>query len=54
MASYQDYKQMINDYYASKGPAPPQPYFDTQAEVSGYGQAPGYADAWTAYQNYTT
>jgi len=54
MASYQDYGQMLNNYYASKGPGPTQPYFDPQAEVSGGGQAPGYADALTAYQNYTT
>lgn len=54
MPSYQDYGQMLNNYYTSKGPGPTQPYFDPQAEVSGYGQAPGYADALTAYQNYTT
>jgi hypothetical protein len=54
MASYQDYGQMLNNYYASKGPGPTQPYFDPQAEVSGSGQAPGYSEALKAYQDYNT
>lgn len=54
MATYQDYGQMLRDYYAAQGNAPAQPYFDPQAEVSGGGQAPGYAAAQDAYNQWTT
>jgi hypothetical protein len=54
MPSYQDYGRMLQDYYAAQGPAPQEPYYDPQAEVSGGGQAAGYADALKAYQDYTT
>lgn len=54
MASYQDYSKMLQDYFASQGPGPDAPYFDPQAEVSGYSQAPGYDEALKTYQDYNT
>jgi hypothetical protein len=54
MPSYQDYGQMLRDFYAKQGPAPTEPYYDPQAAVSGYSQAPGYDAAQKAYQDYNS
>lgn len=54
MASYQDYGNMLNNYYAANPYTGAIPQFDPQAEVSGYSQTKGYQDANDAYSKYRT
>lgn len=58
MPSYQDYGRMLGDFAQSYDAAhpnrPQEPSFDSAAEVSGMGQAPGYNEANAAYGKYTS
>lgn len=54
MASYQDYGNMLNNYYAANPYTGAIPQFDPQAEVSGYAQPAGYQAANDAYSKYRT
>ena len=54
MASYQDYGNMLNNYYAANPYTGAIPQSDPQAEVSGYAQPAGYQAANDAYSKYRT
>jgi len=52
--TYDDYGKSLQQYFAQNPYSGVVPQADPQAEISGYGQPTGYAEAQQAYQDYNT
>lgn len=52
--TYDDYGKSLQQYFAQNPYSGVVPQADPQAEISGYGQPAGYAEAQQAYQDYNT